>query len=155
MPTDMTERGSESNASHAPATTRTGGSVTRDDASEQTHPASTTAPAKGHQVARKRALLIGVTSALVLAVSVWFGIPWIRMTLKTVSVGFWLSFLQCGAEESVMDHHMIGPVIGNLIIILGAGAITVSCFVIMFWMLLRPGETDPHHPKHDILRDDR
>jgi len=54
-----------------------------------------------------------------------------------------------------MDHHMIGPVLGNLIIILGAGAITVGCFVIMFWLLLRPGETDPHHPKHDILRDDR
>jgi len=27
--------------------------------------------------------------------------------------------------------------------------------VIMLWMLLRPGETDRHHPKYDILRDDR
>jgi hypothetical protein len=54
-----------------------------------------------------------------------------------------------------MDHHMAGPLIGNLIIILTSGTITIGCFVAMFWMLLRPGETDPHHPKYDILRDDR
>jgi hypothetical protein len=54
-----------------------------------------------------------------------------------------------------MDHQMAGPLLGNLVIIAISGAITVGCFVTMFWMLLRPGEADPHHPKYDILRDDR
>lgn len=54
-----------------------------------------------------------------------------------------------------MDHHMAGPLLGNLIVISIAGSITLGCFVAMFWMLLRPGETDRHHPKYDILRDDR
>jgi hypothetical protein len=53
-----------------------------------------------------------------------------------------------------MEHHLIGPLWGNLIIIAVAGIITVACFVAMFWMLLRPGEADRHHPKYDILRDD-
>ncbi len=54
-----------------------------------------------------------------------------------------------------MHHHLIGPFWGNVIIIALAGAITVACFVAMFWMLLHPGETDRRHPKYDILRDDR
>jgi len=54
-----------------------------------------------------------------------------------------------------MDHHMAGPLLGNLLIIAISGTITLGCFVAMFWMLLRPGETDPHHPKYDILHDDR
>jgi hypothetical protein len=36
-----------------------------------------------------------------------------------------------------------------------AGVITVACFVVMFWLLLRPGEKDPQHPKYAVLRDDR
>lgn len=53
-------------------------------------------------------------------------------------------------------HHdaLIGPFWGNVIIIVMAGAITVACFMAMFWMLFYPGETDPHHPKYDILRED-
>ena len=52
-----------------------------------------------------------------------------------------------------MDHQMItGPWLGNLLIIIVAGGITLGCFVTMFWMLLRTGETDPHHPKYKILR---
>jgi hypothetical protein len=54
-----------------------------------------------------------------------------------------------------MDHHMAGPLLGNLLIIAISVTITLGCFVAMFWMLLRPGETDPHHPKYDILHDDR
>ena len=54
-----------------------------------------------------------------------------------------------------MEHHMAGAVLGNVIIIAVAGAITLACFVAMFWMLLRPGETNLNHPKYDILRDDR
>lgn len=52
-------------------------------------------------------------------------------------------------------HHLIGPLWGNLVIISVAGVITIGCFVAMFWMLLRPGETDPQHPKYGVLRDDR
>lgn len=54
-----------------------------------------------------------------------------------------------------MDHQMItGPWLGNLIIAILAGGVTIACFVTMVWMLLRPGETDPRHPKYDILRHD-
>jgi hypothetical protein len=54
-----------------------------------------------------------------------------------------------------MEHHLIGPIWGNIIIIAVAGAITVACFGAMLWMLIRPGETDRNHSKYDILRDDR
>jgi hypothetical protein len=54
-----------------------------------------------------------------------------------------------------MHHDLIGPLWGNVVIIAGAGVITVICFVLMFWMLFHPGETDRHHPKRNILRDDR
>jgi hypothetical protein len=55
-----------------------------------------------------------------------------------------------------MEHEMMtGPWLGNLIIVILAGGITLGCFVTMFWMLLRPGETDPRHPKYSILSDDR
>ena len=53
-----------------------------------------------------------------------------------------------------MHHHLSGPFLGNLLIIGAAGAITAACFVAMFWMLLRPGETDLRHPKYMVLRDD-
>ena len=55
--------------------------------------------------------------------------------------------------EIVVHDHLIGPVLGVVIAI--AGAITLVCFVAMFRMLFRPGETDPHHPKYEVLRDDR
>ncbi len=54
-----------------------------------------------------------------------------------------------------MHHHLSGPLWGNLVIIGIAGAITLACFVAMFWMLLRPGENNPRHPKYVVLRDDR
>ena len=54
-----------------------------------------------------------------------------------------------------MHHQLIGPFWGNVIIIGIAGAITLACFVAMFRMLFRPGETDQNHPKYDILQDDR
>ena len=54
-----------------------------------------------------------------------------------------------------MHHHLTGPFWGNVLIIGIAGATTVACFVAMFWMLLRPGETDPSHPKWLVLRHDR
>ena len=54
-----------------------------------------------------------------------------------------------------MEHHLIGLLWGNVAIVIVAGAITVVCFVAMFWMLLRPGETDRRHAKYAVLRDDR
>jgi hypothetical protein len=54
-----------------------------------------------------------------------------------------------------MSHHLIGPLWGNIIIIVVAGIITAGCFVAMFWMLVRPGENDRKHSKYSILRDDR
>ena len=54
-----------------------------------------------------------------------------------------------------MEHQLIGPLWGNLIIIAVAGFITVACFVAMFWMLIRPGEVDRNHAKYAVLRDDR
>jgi hypothetical protein len=57
--------------------------------------------------------------------------------------------------EVAVHHHLTGPFWGNFIIIGIAGAITVACFVAMGWMLLRPGEADPRHPKYMVLRHDR
>ena len=54
-----------------------------------------------------------------------------------------------------MQHHLIGPLLGNIIIIAIAGVITVACFAAMVWMLICPGETDRHHAKYTILRNDR
>jgi hypothetical protein len=54
-----------------------------------------------------------------------------------------------------VHHHLIGPFWGNVILIAIAGTITAGCFAAMFWMLLRPGETDPNHPKYLVLRHDR
>ena len=54
-----------------------------------------------------------------------------------------------------MHHHLNGPFWGNVIIIAIAGVLTAACFVAMVWMLLRPGETDPNHPKYLVLRHDR
>ena len=54
-----------------------------------------------------------------------------------------------------MHDDLIGPVLGVVIIVAMAGAVTLVCFVAMFWKLFRPGETDRHHPKYEVLRDDR
>ncbi len=43
---------------------------------------------------------------------------------------------------------------GNLIVIALTGAVTIACFVALLWMLVRPGERDPRHPKYRVLRDD-
>lgn len=53
-----------------------------------------------------------------------------------------------------MTHHMTGPLLGNLIIIGVGSLITLACFAAMFWMIFRPGEVDPRHPKYDILNED-
>jgi membrane fusion protein (multidrug efflux system) len=88
MPADMNDRSSESNPTDAP---RAGeGSGTAVSAAEgaqahRTHPSGAQAPPEGRQSTGRRRLLILGLSVLVLAAALWFGIPWIRMTLNTVS----------------------------------------------------------------------
>jgi hypothetical protein len=54
-----------------------------------------------------------------------------------------------------MHEHVAGPMLGVAVVVALAGAVTLVCFVAMFWMLFRPGEADRHHPKYGILNDDR
>ena len=54
-----------------------------------------------------------------------------------------------------MEHHLFGPFWGNVIIVTLATVVTLACFVAMFWMIFRPGETNQTHPKYAILRNDR
>jgi len=53
-----------------------------------------------------------------------------------------------------VHHHLAGPLLGNVVIIVVAGAITLACFALMLKMLLKPGETDRRHPKYRILGDE-
>src|SRR5262245_44559587 len=84
MPTEMTEHKSESRSIDAPATGKAGAAADRDAKSPQTDPASKPVP-PGAQRSPRRRLLLGVLGVLVLAAALWFGIPWIRLTLSTVS----------------------------------------------------------------------
>lgn len=54
-----------------------------------------------------------------------------------------------------MQHAFMGPFWGIVAIVTLAGAITLGCFAAMFWLIIRPGERDPRHPKYMILRDNR
>ena len=54
-----------------------------------------------------------------------------------------------------MHQHLIGPFWGNVLLIGIAGMITMACFTAMLWMLFRPRETNPNHPKYLVLRHDR
>jgi len=57
--------------------------------------------------------------------------------------------------EFVMHEHLAGPMLGVAVVVALAGGLTLACLVAMFWMLFRPGATDRHHPKYDVLNDDR
>ena len=48
-----------------------------------------------------------------------------------------------------------GPFWGMVLVVGVTGVITLACFAALFWLLLHPGEKDPHHVKYDILRPDR
>jgi hypothetical protein len=54
-----------------------------------------------------------------------------------------------------MHEHLTGPMLDVVVVMALAGTVTLVCFVAMFWMLFRPGETDRDHPKYEILNDDR
>src|SRR6266446_7086465 len=85
MPTEMTEHKSESRSIDAPATGKADAAADHDAKSPQTDPASKPVPPGAQRPMRRRRLLLGVLGVLVLAAALWFGIPWIRLTLTTVS----------------------------------------------------------------------
>src|SRR5258708_21411974 len=85
MPTEMTEHRSESRSIDAPATGKAGAAADRDAKSPHTDPASNPVPPGGQRSTRRRRLLLGVLGALVLAAALCFGIPYILLTLSTVS----------------------------------------------------------------------
>jgi membrane fusion protein, multidrug efflux system len=85
MPTEMTEHKSESRSIEAPATGQPGAAHDRDAKPPQTEPASKPVTAGAQRSPRRRTLLLGVLGVLVLAAALWFGIPYILLTLSTVS----------------------------------------------------------------------
>src|SRR5262245_46848969 len=82
MPSEMTEHKSESSSMEAPVTGKPGAALDRDAKSPQTHPASKPVTPTAQ---RRRTLLLGALGVLVLAAALWFGIPYILLTLSTVS----------------------------------------------------------------------
>jgi hypothetical protein len=53
------------------------------------------------------------------------------------------------------DHSLAGPLLGNVLVVGGAGLVTLSCIVAALWMLIDPGERDLNHPKYRVLEADR
>src|SRR4051812_33213994 len=83
MPTDTTDATSEPRSINAPPKSH-GGISARDAKAAHTHPGPGLTSSDGRRTTRRR-LLIGVLGLLVLAAVLWFGIPWVRLTLNTVS----------------------------------------------------------------------
>src|SRR5262245_53763847 len=75
----------ESRSIEAPATGQPGAAPDRDAKSSHTGPASKPVTPAAQRSPRQRTLLLGVLGALVLAAALWFGIPYILLTLSTVS----------------------------------------------------------------------
>src|SRR5262245_28258841 len=80
MPTETTEHKGEPHSIDAPPTGKPDGAL-----NPQTDPASGPAPLGAQRSPRRRSLLLGVLGVLVLAAALWFGIPYILLTLSTVS----------------------------------------------------------------------
>ena len=57
--------------------------------------------------------------------------------------------------SSAGDHSLAGPLFGNVMVMGGAGLVTLSCIVAAMWMLIDPGERDLNHPKYRVLDADR
>jgi membrane fusion protein (multidrug efflux system) len=81
----MTERSSESRSSDA--LPRGGGTPSLVDSagSAQAHLNPESIPPKSERAPWRKRLAIGTLGVLLLAVALWFGIPWMRFTLSTVS----------------------------------------------------------------------
>src|SRR6516164_7908173 len=80
MPTETTEHKGEPHSIDAPSTGKPDGAL-----DPQTDPASRPAPLGAQRSPRRRRLLLGVLGVLVLVAALWFGIPYILLTLSTVS----------------------------------------------------------------------
>ena len=80
MPTETTEHKGEPHSIDAPPTGKPDGAL-----DPQTEPASRPAPLGAQRSPRRRRLLLGVLGVLVLVAALWFGIPYILLTLSTVS----------------------------------------------------------------------
>jgi membrane fusion protein (multidrug efflux system) len=81
----MTEHKSESRSIDAPPTGKPGAALDRDAKSPPTDPASKQVTPGAQRSTRRRRLLLGVLGVLILAVTLWFGIPYVVLTLSTVS----------------------------------------------------------------------
>src|SRR5215470_10046532 len=81
----MTEHSLHRGSTNVPAGRRGEGSVTGDGGSAQQRDDCEPGPPKRQPVVRRQKLLVGVLGGLVLATILWFAIPWIRLTLNTVS----------------------------------------------------------------------
>jgi membrane fusion protein, multidrug efflux system len=85
MPSEMTEHENESRSIDAPATGKGGAAQDRGAKSPHTDPASKPATPTAQRPPRRRTLLLGALGVLVLVAALWFGIPYILLTLSTVS----------------------------------------------------------------------
>jgi membrane fusion protein (multidrug efflux system) len=83
MPSEMTEHKNESRSIDAPATGKGGAAQDRD--AKSSHTASQPVPPGAQRATRRRRLLLGVLGVLILAAALWFGIPYIVLTLSTIS----------------------------------------------------------------------
>ncbi len=61
----------------------------------------------------------------------------------------------CASPADSAGHGLAGPVLGNLLVLVIAGGVTLFCFVVALRLLIRPGEYDENHPKYRVLRPDR
>ena len=64
----------------------------------------------------------------------------------------------CGAHGPVQaagEQGITGPLAGNLLVMAVVGAAALACIALALRMVLRPGETEPNHPKYGILSADR
>ncbi|HKW53772.1 MAG TPA: HlyD family secretion protein [Stellaceae bacterium] len=80
----MTEHSGQSSPTDALPTGDRAASTAGDAGSAAAQPEPTPVPPKGKPASRRR-LLIGVLGLAVLAAALWLGIPWVRLTLNTVS----------------------------------------------------------------------
>jgi membrane fusion protein, multidrug efflux system len=85
MPSEMTEHENESRSIDAPASGKGGAAQDRGAKSPHTDPASKPATPTAQRSPRRRTLLLGALGVLVLVAALWFGIPYILLTLSTVS----------------------------------------------------------------------
>src|SRR6516162_11040639 len=85
MRSETTEHKGEPSSIEAPATSKPRAAPDRDAKSPHTDPASKPVPPGTQRSTRRRSLLLGALGVLVLAAALWFGIPYILLTLSTVS----------------------------------------------------------------------